>query len=258
MIHSILNTIILLGAIQGFITSILLFWFKSNKKANQVLAWLILFISLACLNIYFLETIKNAPTFWLIFEAIFPLVIIMPIGPLAYFYVKALLNPDFGLNKTHRIHFYTAFIDLIPYLTASIFIICSFLGVISSESNTAWGNFIDTYNIYADIPRWVSMMIYITFAYKMIVAHSNTPKNRTLIKWGKRFVTGFLIFTVIWGIHLIFYLTPELSNKLLAIVGWYPIYIPLIVLIYWLGINGFIISFKAYTNRALNLSEDSI
>ena len=235
-----------MGAIQGFITSILLFRFRPHKSANTLLGWLTLLISLACLNIYFLEAVVLSGTFWIILGAILPLVVIMPLGPLAYFYVKALLYPEFELSKKNRPHFYSTLIDLVPYVSATIFIVGSNIGFFTPEHLRQWGSFIDSYHVYADIPRWLSLCIYIGFAYKMIAGYAVSKKQKTVVGWARQFTLGFLIFLVIWLVYLVPYVIPSLSNKLLDSVGWYPIYIPLIILIYWLGINGAVISFRTY------------
>jgi len=244
--HDFLNIIVLLGFIQGVITSMLLFRLKINRNANNLLAWIILLISLACLNIYILETVENTSTLFNFLEALIPLVIIMPIGPLIYFYVKAILNPEFKLSKSNRPHFYSTLLDFIPNIIIIIFLVGGFLGLISSNNNVTWINFIDTYNHYIDIPRWISLVIYLWLTFKIISEHENHKKNEIFTIWAKRFTVGFTIFSIIWMLHLIPYSIPSLSNRLLGSVGWYPIYIPLIILVYWLGINGYIISFKTY------------
>ncbi len=258
--YNFLNTIILLGAIQGLITSILLRRVKTNKSANKLLSWIILLVSLACLNIYILEVVKITSQFWLFLEAIIPLVIIMPVGPLAYFYVKAILNPEFKLGKTNRPHFYTIVLDIVPNIAIIVFILGGFFGFIKSPRNIDIGGFIDLYNRYVDIPRWLSLSLYLWITFKLISTHKNDKKNEILIKWAKRFTLGFSVFSLIWLLHLVPYIMPSLSNALLGFVGWYPIYVPLIVLVYWLGINGYIISFKTYkkTSKSFEVNEDTI
>jgi AraC-like DNA-binding protein len=255
-----LNILILVGSIQGFITFILLRRLTSNKRANRLLSWIILLISLACLNIYFLEAITFSSTLLLILAATLPLVILMPVGPLVYFYVKAILDPDFRLQKRDRPHFYTAFLDLVPYLMYAVLILGSVFGLISSENAEHWNTFGDNYNMYIDIPRWISLVVYLFLTRKILVRYSQKEKNSEFFLWAKRFTLGFAIFTPIWLLHLIPYVIPSLSNELLGAVGWYPLYIPLIVLIYWLGINGYIISFKEYkkNSRASQLSDQVI
>ncbi len=66
----------------------------------------------------------------------------------------------------------------------------------------------------------------------------------------KQFTLGITVFCLIWLVHLIPYSIPVLSNDLLANFGWYPVYIPVIVLIYWLGVNGLIISFKSFIKES--------
>lgn len=245
------DILILLGAIQGFIMSVLLYRIKSNQTANRLLSWIIVLISLACLNIYLPETINgNYATLWAIFTAVFPLVVLMPIGPLIYFYVKALMHPEFKLSRKNRFHFYPILLDLIPYLAAAIFIIGVLIKVINPENNNLWGNFINKCQMYVDIPRWISITIYLWMAYKMIYLLKENQQHTEQFKWAKRFVLGFAIFQGVWLFHLIPYIIPFTSNILLNSLGWYPVYIPLIVLVYWLGINGYLIGHKSFLKIA--------
>jgi len=184
----------------------------------------------------------------LIIAAILPLVIIMPTGPLVYFYVKAILDPSFKLNKKTRIHFYSTVLDFVPYVTMAILVLGAILGLIDPKKAESWNQFTDTYNMYVDIPRWISLTVYLVFTYKLLLKYQG--KQQLLFTWAKRFTVGFGIFTVIWLFHLIPYSIPSLSNELLGSVGWYPVYMPLIVLIYWLGIQGAIISFKDFKRNS--------
>lgn len=260
MFQNFLNILILVGSIQGLITFVLLRRLNSNKQANKILSWIILLISLACLNIYFLEAVNLTSTIALIIAAVLPLVIIMPIGPLVYFYVKAILNPDFRLQKKHRPHFYTVLLDLVPYLMYTVLILGSLFGLIAPDSTESWSIFGDAYNMYVDIPRWISLVVYLFFTYKLIAQHPQKERNPVFFVWAKRFTIGFMVFTAIWFLHLIPYIIPSLSDPLLGAVGWYPLYMPLIVLIYALGINGYIISFKDFKKTASEsqLSEELI
>ncbi len=249
MAFSFLNTLLLVGTIQGLITSAVLFNLKSHKSADTILSALIFLISLACLNIYLLETIEEASMLWNIIEAVVPLVIIMPIGPLVYFYVKSTLGyPYFKLEKKDRIHFYSTLLDVVPYVAAAIYITGGLLGIFSHKSNTQWANFIQTYQVYVDIPRWLSLTVYLYFSFKIISVYKEDKRVKHVLKWAKRFTAVFSIFAVLWLIHLVPYLIPATSDFLLSLVGWYPVYIPLIILVYWLGINGTIISVKIYRN----------
>src|SRR5205814_3762406 len=102
---SFLHTIILLGAVQGFIMSGWLFFSKKRRQANRLLAALIFLISLACLNLY--GDYKN----WFgndilrFITEIIPLVIVMPFGPLVYFYVQSIIDPAFKITPKQKLHF---------------------------------------------------------------------------------------------------------------------------------------------------------
>jgi AraC-like DNA-binding protein len=239
------NILILLGALQGFIVSGLLFFTKQNKWQNRLLAVLILLISLACFNLY--GSYANwfgSDILRFIFQLI-PLVIVMPFGPLIYFYIQSSLDPNFKIAKKQRRHFYTVIIDFVPAIAIITFI----LGIITKlvKNNPGpWGQFIDDYQVYADIPRWLSITIYVWFSHKYLLAYkANHPAglNGQAInfKWLKQLVTVFIIFQSIWLLYLIPYVIPKYSNKLVDTLDWYPIYIPMVILIYWLGIKGYIV-----------------
>ena len=55
-------------------------------------------------------------------------------------------------------------------------------------------------------------------------------------------VTAFMIFQVIWLFYLIPYVIPKYTGFMLDTFNWYPVYVPLAVLVYWLGIRGYIVS----------------
>lgn len=260
------NTLILLGAVQGFIVSGMLFFTKQNKRPNRLLAVLILLIALACFSLY-----GNYANYWfgsgilrLIFNII-PLVIIMPFGPLIYFYTQSSLDPNFKITKKQGRHFYAVIIDLVPSIIAIIFII----GIITKfviNNPTPWGEFIDTYNIYADIPRWMSISIYVWLSHKYLLAYKASHPaglNGQAInfKWLKQLIAAFIVFQSIWLLYLIPYVIPTYSDRLLEMLDWYPIYIPMVFLIYWLGIKGFIAQAgvkKKTTTTSNTLSEEVV
>lgn len=168
----------------------------------------------------------------------------MPLGPLLYFYIRSSLDKDFKLTKKLRFHFYPAIIDLVPQLIAFTYVIGLLTGIFKNNPQP-WGNAIDTYNVYADIPRWMSVSFYVWLSAKYLSAFKqsqnlNGQLNR--FKWLQQFIKIFAVFQVIWFVFLIPYVIPEYSNALLDKLNWYPLYIPLAIMIYWLGIKGYIVS----------------
>jgi len=229
-----LDKLILLGALQGFIISVMLFLFKRNRQSTRILGILIFLMALASLNLYITGTTLYSHTPLLIFLSNFiPMIIVMPMGPLIYFYIRSLSDPAFVLNKKYRAHFYPVLIDFFPYLTA-VFYVAGLSFHFLPKNDGPWGHFIENYNVYADIPRWVSISIYLWFAKRYLNALSKP------LPWLKQFVQIFTVFQVIWLCYLIPYVIPQYSDRLVDLVSWYPVYIPLSILIYWLGIKGYL------------------
>lgn len=171
------------------------------------------------------------------------MVIIMPLGPLLFFYTKASLDPGFKLSKKDKSHFYPVIIDLLPYLTAIFFIIGIVTGLIGHHHPHV-GSFIDTYNVYSDIPRWISLTYYLVLSFRHVTAgkvKEGTSQLSYQFKWLKQCISVFMAFQVLWLFYLIPYVIPKYTDKLLQTVDWYPIYVPLAILIYWLGIKGYLV-----------------
>jgi AraC-like DNA-binding protein len=233
---AIFNTIILLGALQGFILCCLLFLSKRDRLPNKLLAWLILLISLACIKLYGMQNGWFNYPFMRWMDALVPLVVVMPAGPLIYFYVRATLKPDFTIGRKEKRHFYAALIDIVPQVTAIIFI-SGVLAHVFVPDGRPWGNFIDNYNVYSDIPRWISISVYVYMSLRLL-SHQRSGQ----FKWLRQMVTAFMLFQVIWLLYLIPYVIPRYTGFMLDTFNWYPVYIPLAILVYWLGIRGYIVS----------------
>ncbi|HTQ64340.1 MAG TPA: helix-turn-helix domain-containing protein [Puia sp.] len=241
-----LRTVILLGALQGFILSSLLFFSKKKQPSNRILSVLIFLISLASFKLYsYYHGWFNSGLWEMI-----PMIIVMPIGPLIYFYTKSFLDPSFKITKKERLQFWPVIIDLVPSFTILIYIII-FLTSVRKPAPAPWGNFIDNYNTYSDIPRWISITFYLWLSHKYLL--KTKEKNNTVLngqaidyKWLRQLIRIFLIFQVIWFLFLIPYVIPKYYDTLMSTVDWYPVYIPLAIIVYWLGIKGYIVSHHEY------------
>ena len=156
---NILNTIILLGCLQGFILSALLFFSAPKRLAEQLLAAMLFLLSLASLNIYLMES--DAPWQVGVVLSLVPTIIVMPFGLLIYFYTRSLLNPSFRLEPKHKLHFLPVIIDLLPAITAWILAIGQLLKTFAQDYLSEWDNIIGQYNSYSDLPRWLSITLYL-------------------------------------------------------------------------------------------------
>jgi AraC-like DNA-binding protein len=259
---NIFNTIILLGAIQGFILSVLLFISGKKQYANRLLGILIFLMALASLKVYLnaQEWFESNRIFQII-SAFVPFFIIMPIGPLIYFYLRTFVEPGYRITTKQRAHFYPLILDLIPQLAAVFYILGLIVGFLKPSNQGFLANFIDTWNVYMDLPRWISVAVYISLSARLIslwsqqkmiqpAGHLKEAQVRSL----KQFLRVFIFFQIIWLIYLIPYLIPAYSDKMLNVVGWYPIYLPMAILIYWLGFKGYLLSLKALNRRSTGIS----
>ncbi|WP_138993193.1 AraC family transcriptional regulator [Larkinella sp. C7] len=236
-----LDLILLLGTAQGFILAALL-WFnrKGNRLPNRLLAILVGLLALASLAVGI--PIMNP---WInLFVDFVPLIIIMPLGPLMYFYTRSLLEPDFRLGKRERRHFWPVIIDFGSKLMAWIFLFGLLFGFFEHTDNRQVGAWMDTYDKYADIPRWISVTLYGLLSYRWLARFQKTNSDLTAqqragVRWLRQFLMVFAAFQTIWFLHLIPYILPQTSNALLDAFGWYPLYIPIAVMIYWLGLGGY-------------------
>jgi len=234
----IFSTLLLLGTLQGFIMSGMLFFTRRRSRPNRLLGTLILLMALCCLNRYLYNASWfNADPLLRFFANFVPLILAMLFGPLLYFYVRASLDPSLKVGRRERRHFYPVIIDLVPQFTAFLYLGGLLSGLISSPPEP-WGRFIDTYNIYVDIPRWLSLTAYLWLSARYLAKVQDSRPE--YLRWIRQFIRFFLAFQLIWLLYLIPYVIPWLTEKVLNTVDWYPVYIPLVVLIYCLGIKGYL------------------
>jgi AraC-like DNA-binding protein len=242
LISSILNTIILFGALQGFIISCLLFFSRNRRQADRLLGMLIFLLTLASINVWLNKQGWFQSGLFQTLDVLVPMVIIMPVGPILYFYQRSLLDPEFKLGKKQRLHFALTLIDLVPSITCIGFILGVLTGLVANRPGPV-GYFIDTYNIYADIPRWLSITIYLALSIYRLRQYRKLNGQTAAaepVKWLRQLHAAFIAFGFISLCYLLPYVVPAYTNKMVRIFYWYPIYVPLAVLIYWLGIKGYL------------------
>jgi len=249
----ILRSLILLGAVQGFIIVGLLVVSArrdpAGARAKQLLATMIFLLALACLNIYLYSTdaLNNTPIGNLI-SALVPTVIVMPIGPLIYFHIRSCLEPEFRVDRKARRHFYPVVLDLFQHFVALLYIIALIVGWLDPHRNYGLGNWIDDYDQYVDIPRWISLAIYLRLSSRYLAKARASASPEDLV-WPRKLVRAFTVFCIIWLLHLIPYELPQTGQALIDRFDWYPLYLPIVVLIYWLGVKGYFIVYRSAPDR---------
>jgi AraC-like DNA-binding protein len=247
----LLKTIVLLGALQGLIVSGLLRASGRQRPEERVsrrlLAALIFLIALACLSLY----LSHEP-FWTatlagnILSAVIPLIVVMPFGPLIYFYVRSCEEPDFRLTRRLRRHFIPVAIDLFQHGFLFLFLIALIVRLVPPNKYPV-GTWEDYYDQYADIPRWISLTIYLGLTTRYLKRRRRklpSPDEEDLRRssWLRILLRVFWAFDLLWLAHLIPYELPKIGDELIDRFDWYPLYIPMVAIIYFLGAKGYFIS----------------
>jgi AraC-like DNA-binding protein len=250
-ISTFLDTVILLGALQGIIVAALL---RSSARkrpeegvSRRLLATFILLIALCCLDV-FLEHQGwwNGSAIGSLLSGLLPLIMAMPLGPLAYFYIRSLEEPEFRMTRADRRHFYPVVIDLLPHAAVVVIIVLALLGFFRKTHGVqGFGVVYDDYNQYADIPRWVSFTVYLVLGTRYLKGKKGWPRTFLRVLWA---------FDVIWLAFNIPYELPRIGDLLINRFDWYPLYIPLVVMIYYLGVKGYFISYRAPVAKTVALA----
>lgn len=235
-----LDTLILLGAVQGMILAALI----KHAKGSRYLAWFVFLIAWACLNLFLQHQgwYVNSGIGGLL-DGLVPFVVAMAFGPLLYAYIRSILYPE--IKPVSRWLFFPIIIDLVPIGAGWIFVLGRLTGTMTQATGPKIGLFIDDWEMYADIPRWISMGVYLVLTIRMYRAWKSglqqqkptLQEKSPLISWIRQLLWVFSTFQVLWLIHLVPYILPATSNKLLDWGDWYPLYLPLVLIIYWLGIR---------------------
>ena len=250
-ISTFLDTVILLGALQGFIVAALL---RSSARkrpeegvSRRLLAAFILLIALCCLDVYLEhQGWWNGSAIGSLLSALLPLIMAMPLGPLAYFYVRSLEEPEFRMTRADRRHFYPVVIDLLPHAAVFVLVVLMLVGFFRKTHGVqGFGVVYDDYNQYADIPRWISFTIYLILGQRYLKGKGG---------WSRTFLRVLWAFDVIWLAFNIPYELPRIGDMLIDRFDWYPLYIPLVVIIYYLGVKGYFISYRIPVAKSVALT----
>jgi AraC-like DNA-binding protein len=236
---SFFEVLFLLGCLQGVIMAGLLWTSrKGTRLSNRLLATLMALMASACLAV----GIPVANQWIALLLDLFPLVTVMPFGPIIYFYTRSLLTPGFRLGKREKLHFLPVLLDWGSKIIGWIYVGGLLLGVLRQEDGPAWGHVMDQYNTYRDIPHWISMTVYLWLSYRLLSRHvppgeAGAEATHRWLATLHRAVAGF---QVIYLLFLVPYVIPAFHNAVLDFAGYAPIYIPLVTIIYWIGMKGYL------------------
>ncbi len=238
------HVIILIGILQGFIVATVIFFSKAYRGVVYRLWAFILCIFTLTLTGVFLNghlTFSSLSLSHRLFISNFPYYCVMALGPLIYLFIRELRGLECLDWKRDQWHFIPVFIDFLPF-SISFFANCFYILGWWSEAFT-WQmlHFLDAFNIYIDLPKWISLSVYLFFSWKILIAWSD--KKSGVYYWAEQSLIGFSIIHFFWTIHFSLYIS-GLEQQWFQGAYHHPLYYPVVAFVYWA-------SFRVLGNRAI-------
>ena len=233
------SSILLISFTHGIVYSILLF-FKAVKDDNKSNYWLSLFLFLCSLYIApwmlgFAGWYDNQPfrdiMFYMTFQHLFLL------GPVIFFYVQSLLNPNFKLNKQNFLHLLPG----ILYIIYSIVIVVTdklilkryyFLADNTDREFDSWYQYAGFFSMLFYFG--LSLRYYLKFQKLMpqLVSFS----DNLVFKWIKTFLMAFLVMLILQVVTYIFGVCFPNTQSYIG-SWWYFFFFSIIM--YYIAITGY-------------------
>ena len=232
------SSLLLIFFSNGLLYSLLLLK-KGIANDNQSNKWLSLFIFLCSLYITpwmlgFAGWYDNQPYRDVLFYT--PLQHLFFLGPLIYFYIQSLLNPNFKLSKTNFLH-------LIPgllYLIYSIIMVVTDKLVLHKYYFLADGMDRD-FDTWYQHTGFVSMIFYFILSLKYYQKYQQLMQNlvsfadNLLFKWIKTFLIAFLIMQLLQVSFFLLGFLFDLANY----VGSWWYFLSFAIVMYYIAITGY-------------------
>ncbi len=228
---NIFNIIIISGVIHGLIFSVFILFQKKLLSDIKYLALAVLFISLSNFQYWILDTkIENqihlikyiyVPWHWLVL-------------PMFYFYVYHFLS-----NKKPKVSKKILLIG--PFFTVLLLCILQFVyKILINPSYNISSHFNRGFFVYTEIISVIFNMIVIFYTLKLIINYEkkhkedNNFKIKSSIKWLKQILYISIFVCICWGIAEVIIIIYNLKKSYV----FYPMWISISTLIYWIGYVG--------------------
>jgi AraC-type DNA-binding domain-containing proteins len=186
-----------------FLSLILFFSWKGNAKANKYLAFLI--FSFSVLQIWdFLIQTHMIFKFPYMIKVVNPLLFVL--GPLVFFYVKALTSIDWTFKRMHLVHFIPVVVSYILFIPVYILNTQEKVRLITEAFLN--GRFIISPVFYA--LAVIHILAYLVLSIRKLLAHTITIKNnysfieRLSLTWLRNMLIIFIVLWFAFAIRVLF------------------------------------------------------
>ncbi|MEO0895054.1 MAG: helix-turn-helix transcriptional regulator [Bacteroidota bacterium] len=259
--YVIIAILLCLGAFQGIIFGIIL-WNKErpNSTPNRWLAAILFFLSYRLIVQVLRLFGIGYYDFWYHIMLDYSWIN----GPLLFFYVKSYLDPDFRLGKKDWIHFLPVAIQFI----CSNFVRTQNFFWDGSKESLSWLGYWG-YSIWMNYPTiYLIASILIIFYSSQALSLFKTPPTYIIfdekrVTWIRRILLAFIVyFSIVFVLFLADLLVVDISASefgnyfYFTSTLYFPFFIGLAGLTYWLGLSGFARKDELPFKRKTSLSKE--
>lgn len=197
MLYEILNTILILGSIQGLIFSFIALYSKRLRSRSTIaLVLLILVLSMNNVQYYFLNTgMISIESFFEIFYIPYTALVVA----MYYLYVLLFLFPDARISRKQRL----LFVPFIIFLLVSlIFKISSFLSISDETAYLYYERFVDFQELFlVGFTLFVMVFVFrLISKYEHLRSREIKKKGKSHLNWMKMITMALLGLCLIWAV----------------------------------------------------------
>lgn len=227
MLYEILNTILILGSIQGLIFCFIALYSKRLRNRSTIaLVLLILVLSLNNIQYYFLNTgMISLENF---FEIIYIPYSALIVG-LYYLYVLLFLFPDAKISRKQRL----MFVPFVIFLSVSlIYKISSFFSISDGRTFLYYERFVDFQEIFL-VGFTLFVMIYVfrlISKYEHLRSREIKANGRSQLNWMKMITMTLLGLCLIWAVFSLMDLFFNSNHYEYYYIRWVSVAITIYVL----------------------------
>lgn len=236
---SLINILILFGAIQGLIFSVLLF--TSKRHPGSFYLGLVM-VALVYNGLETFNWSSGLEDYFTFFD-FYPFVTIFLIGPAFYGYFQGLYGRENRISKNQKALLFAPFFFQFLYLTVGwLGTLLTLFGIIDLRTPLDW--MMKVYLIYSE--PW-SLLVFLAFTGISIRDFSDYPEEsgsdkKTILRlqeiksWVKKLLIFMVLLGFLWTLTL---LIPYLVDWPFAWSHYYPLEIFLVIFLYWIAIVGY-------------------
>lgn len=223
---------ILIGAIQAMVLCVLLLRKKDHRKANYLLAAVVLIIGRMDFDVLLdaVNWTKKHPITILLFNDY-----LLTLGALVFFYVQSMTQPSFRFGRRFwRVMITTLFIDL-----CFAAVIYHWL-VFKSYPKV----YIVWFSVATDLVSVVVMVTYLALSFRMLQRYETSIQNnftnldKLTLHWLQTLVKIFILLVAYWAAVVLVdvcFFNYEIND-----VFYYVTSVSLVVFIYWMGFSQYL------------------